>query len=536
MAGLRPLAASILAAWLLQAPSPPTLVVIDTDSPALAPEDATRVRTALLEGLDAATTHYARLDREGLAVVSASEAPRLIGTTYLAPPAPEVTFAEAVEILRGNQAVRDDVLARRCGREPGCGSRMAALVEATVRDTERLTARKVRWFAAAARANPRARVVLLSAGWPTRDDGRAGIGDALRDLRASGVTLVVVRTPGVIPFQGLVRDATERLAAYLGATFATPVAAADVAVARGVLAIGAPAVADPVAIDASQAPGAIAPAADAVPAVDGPSLTDRPDATLRAASAYVEHFEQTFSSVRWHERYEQDVRVEQIYGTSRARTSRPAGHRLIESEMMLLWLPGDRTWLTVRDVVSIDGRARATGDRRLSAVTAGPTISVPALRDLARQNGSANIGDIARTFNEPTLALLFLDARYRPRFSFSLTGERTVDGRRVAAYAFEEHARPTVVRAATRDLPARGEVRIDVATGRVVATTLELADTAAQLHGRMTVSYGPSARFDVLVPEVMREVYRSSRGETVTTEALYSNFRRFETAGRLVPE
>ena len=38
------------------------------------------------------------------------------------------------------------------------------------------------------------------------------------------------------------------------------------------------------------------------------------------------------------------------------------------------------------------------------------------------------------------------------------------------------------------------------------------------------------------LPEVMREVYRSSRGETVTTEALYSNFRRFETSGRLVPD
>ena len=182
------------------------------------------------------------------------------------------------------------------------------------------------------------------------------------------------------------------------------------------------------------------------------------------------------------------------------------------------------------------GRARAAGDRRLSAVTAGPTISVPALRDLARENGWANIGDIARTFNEPTLALLFLDARYRPRFSFSRTSERTVDGRRLVTYAFEEQARPTVVRAGARDLPAHGEVRIDAATGLVRETVLELADGVAQLHGRMTVTYGPSARFDVLVPEVMREVYRSSRGETVTTEALYSNFRRFETSGRLVPD
>ncbi len=42
-------------------------------------------------------------------------------------------------------------------------------------------------------------------------------------------------------------------------------------------------------------------------------------------------------------------------------------------------------------------------------------------------------------------------------------------------------------------------------------------------------------RFDVLVPESMRESYASKTGETVTAEAIYSNFRRFETAGRLVP-
>ena len=512
-----------------------TVVVIDTDSPALAPDEATRLRTALLDGLDPATTRYARLSREGLAVVSAGEAPRLIGTTYLAPPPPEVTFAEAVEILRGNQAVRDDLLARRCGGRSGCGSPMAARVEATVRDTERRTARKVRSIAGVARANPGARLVVLTAGWPTRDDGRAGIGAAVRELRASGVTLVVVRVAGVVRFQGLVRDAAERLAAHLGAAFATPFDAAEIADVRRVLALDTSATSNAVMADA--VPPVPAVESDAVvPPSTGTPLADRPDALLRTASAYVERFERTLSAVRWQERYEQDVRVEQVYGTSRARTSRPVAHRLIESEMMMLWLPGDRTWLTVRDVVSIDGRARAAGDRRLSAVTAGPTISVPALRDLARENGWANIGDIARTFNEPTLALLFLDARYRPRFSFSRTSERTVDGRRLVTYAFEEQARPTVVRAGARDLPAHGEVRIDAATGLVRETVLELADGVAQLHGRMTVTYGPSARFDVLVPEVMREVYRSSRGETVTTEALYSNFRRFETSGRLVPD
>lgn len=532
---VRLLAAFVLGALAGQpaTPATSTLVVIDTDSPALSPDAARGVRTALVEGLDPTTTRYARLTREGLALVSGDEAPRLIGTTYLAPPSPEVSFAEAAEILRGNQAVRDDLLARRCGGASGCGSRMAALVEATARDTERISARKVRWIGEAARTHPRVRLVLVSAGWPTRDDARAGIARAVRELRANGVTLEVVRVAGVVRFQGLVRDATERLAAHLGAPFSTPIDAADIAQARGGLAFEAP---EGTSFAAPDAAGPASAAADDAAPVAALPLVDRSDAVLRTASAYVEHFERTFSSVRWHERYEQEVRVAQIFGTSRARTSRTVAHRVIESEMMMLWLAGDRTWLTVRDVASIDGRPIAAAERRLPALLAGPTITVPALRDLARENGRPNIGDIARTFNEPTLALLFLDARYRPRFSFSRTAEHSVDGRRVADYAFEERTRPTVVRAGARDLPARGEVRIDVSTGRVLETTLELADGVARLQGRMVVTYGPSARFDVLVPEVMRETYRSSRGETVTTEALYSNFRRFETSGRLVPE
>lgn len=533
---VRLLAAFVLGALAGQpaTPATSTLVVIDTDSPALSPDAARGVRAALVEGLDPTTTRYAKLTRDGLEVVSGDAARRLVGTTYLPPPPWAVSYSEAVEVLRGNQAVRDALLARRClPSETGCGRPLGPLVEALVRDTERVTARKVRWVADVARAHPRARVVLVSAGWPTRDDARAGIARAVRELRANGVTLEVVRVAGVVRFQGLVRDATERLAAHLGAPFSTPIDAADIAQARGGLAVEAP---EGTSFAAPDAAGPASAAADDAAPVAALPLVDRSDAVLRTASAYVEHFERTFSSVRWHERYEQEVRVAQIFGTSRARTSRTVAHRVIESEMMMLWLAGDRTWLTVRDVASIDGRPIAAAERRLPALLAGPTITVPALRDLARENGRPNIGDIARTFNEPTLALLFLDARYRPRFSFSRTAEHSVDGRRVADYAFEERTRPTVVRAGSRDLPARGEVRIDVSTGRVLETTLELADGVARLQGRMVVTYGPSARFDVLVPEVMRETYRSSRGETVTTEALYSNFRRFETSGRLVPE
>jgi hypothetical protein len=93
---------------------------------------------------------------------------------------------------------------------------------------------------------------------------------------------------------------------------------------------------------------------------------------------------------------------------------------------------------------------------------------------------------------------------------------------------------PTVIRQQNRDLPVRGSFWIDPATGRVLRTFLELADAAGDLRGSITVQYGPHPKFDVLVPLEMREAYTSSSGEEVTAVASYSDFRRFETAGRII--
>jgi hypothetical protein len=56
----------------------------------------------------------------------------------------------------------------------------------------------------------------------------------------------------------------------------------------------------------------------------------------------------------------------------------------------------------------------------------------------------------------------------------------------------------------------------------------------ACLHGHITVQYGRHPKFDVFVPLEMRETYTSLAGEEVTTIATYSDFRRFEPAGRLI--
>ena len=231
-----------------------------------------------------------------------------------------------------------------------------------------------------------------------------------------------------------------------------------------------------------------------------PRLASRADAAstpfdradlLRDAAVYVTRFEQTFSSVIWHERYDQVSRLRRKFSSSGSSFSSVSARRALVSELFLVWLPRDTNWIAVRDVIAVDGKPRPARDRRLQTLLSGTTISSDQLRQLASENGRFNIGQIVHTFNEPTLALLFLDEHYRSRFDFVVGGEQRIQGRRAVAYQFVERGRPTVIQDRDRDVPARGTLWIEAATGRVLQTALELSDPAGSLRGQMTVQYGP---------------------------------------------
>ena len=549
-----------------QAPDglPRLVVIIDADAPAADPALAARLRDLLLSGLDqGARPVYVELTGDAARAVPDAEAASFSRTTFTVTPPTygglSVTFAEGVETLRGNEAVRDGVVDRECpvGTPGDCRARVQPAVNAMVRDTEAASARKLRNVVATAAAHPGARMVLVTAGWPARDASRVALNRALGQLRTLGTSLVVVHVPAREPYQGLVRDASELLAAQLPAQFvpldiesdlerARVVVTAGLAVGRAATGPVQAAPSEPSAAAASPPPAALptvepapAPVVATAPAPSEPTLSDPTaldptlsDDTLRRAADYVGRFERTFAAILWHERYEQEVRTWRRFGSSGTRTSTLSGRRTLESELLFVWLPRDATWLSVRDVIAIDGAPQP--DRQLPALQAGATMSLLELRALARGNGRFNIGEIVRTFNEPTLALLFLDEHYRARFRFARQKTQAVAGRRVATYGFVEHARPTVIRSGERDVPVHGTLSIEDTTGRVVQTTIEMVEPLGGLSGRMTVDYSPHVAFDVLVPSEMREAYTSAMAEEITAVATYSNFRRFETAGRII--
>ena len=264
------------------------------------------------------------------------------------------------------------------------------------------------------------------------------------------------------------------------------------------------------------------------------TFDEGPDATLKLAGSYVARFVETFAAVIWREHYTQEDHAQRRFPASGTSFSQLVGRRELDSELLLLWLPRETSWIAVRDVTSVDGTPRRADQRRVQAALQSSDLSVDKLKALATENGRFNIGQIIRTFNEPTLALLFLDEHYRHRFSFRQIKREGVEGRRLATYEFVERARPTVIQDRRRDVPSHGTVTLDESTGEVLQTSLELSDAMGTIRGTMTVQYEPHDRFDVLVPVEMREEYASVTGEHISAVATYSDFRRFETAGRVV--
>jgi len=258
------------------------------------------------------------------------------------------------------------------------------------------------------------------------------------------------------------------------------------------------------------------------------------DPVLDRATDYVEKFEKTFSAVTWRERYEQEDRRQRRFGSSGSRVMQLMGKRLLESQLLFVWLPREASWIAVRDVIAVDGKEQGDANRTLQKLSAGGgSISVAQLKTLAAENGRFNIGSIVRTFNEPTLVLLFLDERYRQRFEFQPRGEETRKTGRARIYRFIEHGRPTVIQSNSRDLPSQGLLAIEPDTGRILFTALFLMD-GANVNGNLEVEYGAHADFDVLVPMQMKEAYYSINGEEVKAIATYSDFRRFEAHSRII--
>jgi VWFA-related protein len=266
--------------------------------------------------------------------------------------------------------------------------------------------------------------------------------------------------------------------------------------------------------------------ADPVPDADLTSV-------LARAARYVEAYEQSLAGIVAEERYQQNV--VNMSGPMRSRGPMATSpQRDLRSDLLLVRPAGEDGWIQFRDVFEVDGRAIRDRDERLYKLFVEPT---PASRRQAEilqaESARYNIGPLTRTINVPVLALAIASAERQQAFRFRRvkTDVRDLADRYPEAgvwvIEYRETAKGTLIRgAANRDLPSRGRLWIEAATGRVLRT--ELISEDVQVKAEITVNYGAEAGLDLLVPVEMREDYALPMSSIrIEGRATYSRFRRF---------
>ena len=205
------------------------------------------------------------------------------------------------------------------------------------------------------------------------------------------------------------------------------------------------------------------------------------------------------------------------------------GRIVIKSDFLLVQLGGDgEGWMPFRDAYEVKGSKRRERDDRLLKLfqSVDPNRFEKAAK-LTEQTSRLNLGNVARTINIPTLALMFLHPRVNERFEFTDEGEETIAGRVLRRAAYREAARPTLIKTTRgRDLALTGHLWIDPFTGTVIKTDLNAADPAVRCA--ITVTYRKDEALDFWVPYQMEEYYKAALGlDDILSTATYSNFRSF---------
>jgi hypothetical protein len=250
-----------------------------------------------------------------------------------------------------------------------------------------------------------------------------------------------------------------------------------------------------------------------------------PEAVLARAGEYVDALEASYARIVGAEDYLQTVR------SAGGRTE----SRHLESEVFFVRLDESSAWMMVRSILKVDGRSvPGSHDRIMAALADAPARRTARLRALADEGARFNIGGVQRNFSDPLLAATFVDRARRRRFAFKAAADVAAGVHRLR---FDEQVRPTLIRNARtgESIPASGT--LDVADdGRITRTELQVEVDERTTAG-IRVSFEVDAKLGVAVPAMMEEDYAAGApGETVITcKAVYSNFRRFETAVRIVP-
>ena len=249
-----------------------------------------------------------------------------------------------------------------------------------------------------------------------------------------------------------------------------------------------------------------------------PTAQTAPDA-LASVRVFAEQYQREAPSLVAFEDYVQDATY---------RTGMPE-HQVTTAELVMVKLQVAASWITFRDVLTVNKRPVRDREERLLKLLQSPEPNaLTQARGIAQESARFNLGRITRTMNVPDMALEYLQPRHGARIRFEAPRNETIDGQPVVVLRFRESAGPSIVRDMRgADLLASGRVWAEPGSGVIVRTELFVEDRVSK--GRCTVEFRIDPRLGIRVPIKMTERYVMT-GETIDAVARYSDFRRFSVS------
>ncbi|MDP3717405.1 MAG: hypothetical protein Q8T13_06535 [Acidobacteriota bacterium] len=259
-----------------------------------------------------------------------------------------------------------------------------------------------------------------------------------------------------------------------------------------------------------------------------------PDAvTLRdQLDAYLLAYEPKLSTLLADE--EMTQRMQEGYG------GRRVTHRRIRSEVAFIALPGDAGWLGFRRVVKVNDKAIKDHGVPLGQLMAeGASDDYDQARLLLADSAAHNLG-APRTINLPNLPLELLHPRNRHRFAQELAGREKIRGVQTVVLRLDEFATPTVIQQANGgDMKTVVWAWVEPESGRLLRANVNARDARfglRQFSAVIRVDFKEVPALDLLVPSEMKETFFVERNSQGTGTAKYTNYRRFQTAARILPQ
>jgi len=260
------------------------------------------------------------------------------------------------------------------------------------------------------------------------------------------------------------------------------------------------------------------------------------DAVIAKMDAYLESYEPQLSSL-----IADELLIQEINSTVRRSLSSEdlapgitRRRRELASEVAFVALPNDAGWLGFRNVKTVNNLKVQSSDRSLTAAL--QASSYDAARSLLNASAAQNLG-LPRTTNLPNLPLEFLHQRNRKRLVSRLDGAERVRGVDTTQVVFIERMTPALIQTPDgADMPSIVRAWIDRKGRLLRAEVSTFQASSATASTTVRVEFAEHKDLGLLVPTEMRETFPVVQPAKGTGVAKYSNFRRFQTSARIVPQ